>query len=199
MSVRCILLTCCVDVWLRVGGAQSDVAAHGIDGAAAARGRGTVLSLAQTQSRRAPRRYFFWSALLWLMVSLISICVRAFTVGPVVILGVFGPVHAFVRLQSLQLPSSSSSLAGDGLATKGTVGGARHHATSSLWDLPHAVAGSGAGSGDSDAQGANAVSGVLLSSSSRLARALYGLCFERVRLHASLVPFSVVDEEARQA
>lgn len=112
------------------------------------------------------------------------------------ILGVFGPVHAFVRLQSLQLPSSSSSLAGDGLATKGSVGGARHHATSSLWDLPHAVAG---GSGGSDAQGANVVSGVLLSSSSRLARALYGLCFERVRLHASLVPFSVVDEEARQA
>ncbi len=93
--------------------------------------------------------------------------------GPVVILGLYGPMHAFVRLKSFQLHSTRSSLLN---ATGNIASGSS--STTSLWTLP------------------NGESGVLASSSSRLARQLYGLCFDRVLFHSQECPFVVVEEMA---
>lgn len=89
--------------------------------------------------------------------------------GPVVVLGLYGPIHAFVRLKSFQVQSARGISSGNAASSTQAV-------ATSLWTLP------------------NGESGVLASSSSRLARQLYGLCFDRVLFHSNECPFLVVED-----
>lgn len=99
--------------------------------------------------------------------------------GPVVVLGLYGPIHAFVRLKSFQVHTTRSSLLASTGGNAASV--SSNAAAASLWTLP---------SGES---------GVLASSSSRLARQLFGLCFDRVLFHAKECPFVVVEDVGEAA
>lgn len=99
--------------------------------------------------------------------------------GPVVVLGLYGPIHAFVRLKSFQVHTTRSSLLASTGGNAASV--SSNAAAASLWTLP---------SGES---------GVLASSSSRLARQLFGLCFDRVLFHAKECPFVVVEDVSEAA
>lgn len=85
--------------------------------------------------------------------------------GPVVALGLEGPVHAFIRFKSFTSATASTSSFG--------------HTTKTIWKLNNTI-------------GSEDEWGVLASSSSRLAKSLYTACF--LDIHGSQSIFTIKDD-----